>query len=523
MIVDPDDLIEFARTIEGELLTTLSGSSTFTVAVTEKKGIDYTPDSTGKPRHQTYNYTKRVCEQFSETQSLRRSEYGFTAHGSYVLALIDLYIKTFEEQKSSDQKFFSLTAPELPVIFYPAVRKTTTEAKPASDRNKLTFGTKTKERKMRTLTCSAVCGTQKGRRIYTGILPAGDLIDITTVDHYNSSKSPDDPKQGYQRPPERSRITRIGTYLIKNIVEDDDAHGSGLFPTAVTLAARSPLTYDPDTKELTLHYDQKLQVVDGQHRIEGLRYAIREKEELYLKDFPIPFVIMETPDRIVEMNQFRTINGTAKSVRTDLVNSILTAIAASQGDTYISDKDKWRVVVTRVIDRLDKDEESPWHNLILMPDEAGSPKGSDGKVVRATSFMTSLKPVHDWLEYFNFLRDADDLAGKADTVYDLVAPYWEAIQTVVPEAFENPSTYVIQKTPGLFSLHKLLVADLVPHMFRNRIDWTWNNFVKLIEDSPELTDADFWHKSSGRASSYGSMKGFQELYELLRNSIELGN
>jgi DGQHR domain-containing protein len=374
---------------------------------------------------------------------------------------------------------------------------------------------------MRTLTCSAVRGTQKGRRIYTGILNAGDLIDVTTVDHYKSSRTSDDPKQGYQRPPERSRITRIGTYLIKNIVEDDDPNGNGLFPTAVTLAARTPLKYDEDTKQLTISYDHKLQVVDGQHRIEGLRYAIEEKEEHYLKDFPIPFVIMETPDRIVEMNQFRTINGTAKSVRTDLVNSILTAIAASQGDSFITEKDKWRVVVTRVIDHLDKEEGSPWHKLILMPDEAGSPKSSDGKVVRATSFMTSLKPVYDWLDYFNFLRDADDLSGKADTVYSVVAPFWEAVEEVVPDAFESPNNYVIQKTPGLFSLHKLLVADLVPHMFRNRIDWTKDNFVNLIEDSPELTDPDFWHKSSGRASSYGSMKGFQELYELLRNSIEL--
>jgi DGQHR domain-containing protein len=374
---------------------------------------------------------------------------------------------------------------------------------------------------MRTLTCSAVCGIQKGRRIFTGILDAGDLIDITIVDHYSSARTPDDPKQGYQRPPERSRITRIGSYLIKNIVEDDDVNGNGLFPTAVTLAARTPLKYDPETSRLTIEYDKKLQVVDGQHRIEGLRYAIKEKEELYLKEFPIPFVIMETPDRIVEMNQFRTINGTAKSVRTDLVNSILAAIAASRGDEYITEKDKWRVVVTRVIDRLDKDADSPWHNLILMPDEAGSPKSVDGKIVRATSFMTSLKPVYDWLDYFNFLRDADDLATKADVMYDVLAPYWSAIKTVVPDAFESPNDYVIQKTPGLFSLHNLLVKDLVPHLFRNRLDWTWTNFIKLIEESPELSDADFWHKGSGRASSYGSMKGFHELYELLRNSINL--
>lgn len=56
------------------------------------------------------------------------------------------------------------------------------------------------------------------------------------------------------------------------------------------------------------------------------------------------------------------------------------------------------MVVTKVVDRLDKDPSSPWHGLILMPDEAGSPKSTGGKIVRATSFMTSLGPVHGWLK-----------------------------------------------------------------------------------------------------------------------------
>ncbi len=424
-------------------------------------------------------------------------------------------------EKTSDQKFFLDKGDSVHYDPPGLAKNQVSPVKTATSRLDQPVLQKTGEENMTYLTCAAICGKQKGHRIFSGVLNAQDLIDVTTVDHYNSRLTHDDPSQGYQRPPERSRITKIGTYLIKNIVRDDDTHGDGLFPTAVTLAARQPLEYDEETKILKIRYDQKLQVVDGQHRIEGLRYAIKEKEELYLNDFPVPFVIMETPERIVEMNQFRTINGTAKSVRTDLVNSILTSVAAAQGDRFINEKDKWRVIVTRVVDKLDKDEDSPWHNLILMPDEAGSPKGSDGKIVRATSFMTSLKPVYDWLDYFNFLRDADDLAGKADTVYDVVEPFWEAVSWVVPEAFENPNDYVIQKTPGLFSLHKLLVADLVPHMFRHRIDWTRSNFMSLIGDSPELTDADFWHKGSGRASSYGSMKGFQELYELLKNSIEL--
>lgn len=375
---------------------------------------------------------------------------------------------------------------------------------------------------MKKITVTAVCGKQKGRRIFSGILPAEDLIEATTIDHYRSYLRPDDPTQGYQRPPERTRITKIGSYLINNIVSDDQGNGNGLFPTAVTLAARKTLEYNEETLQLVLPLDEKLQIVDGQHRIEGLRYAIAEKGEEYLKDFPIPFVVMETPDRIVEMNQFRTINGTAKQVRTDLVNAILTATASTHGDTFVPDKDKWRVVVTHVVDRLDNDKDSPWNGLILMADETGSPTGSESKVVRATSFMTSLKPVYEALEYFRFLKDRPDLKGKSDMVYDVVAPFWSALMEVVPEAFEEPNQYVIQKTPGLFSLHKLLTTDLIPYMSTKGMDdWKIESFVQILEESPEICDASFWHKSSSRASAYGSMKGFQELYKLLRDSLNI--
>ena len=366
------------------------------------------------------------------------------------------------------------------------------------------------------VSCPAVSAEQNGTRVFVGIMPAKDLISVTTVDHFDSSLPPDDPKQGYQRPPERSRITKIGSHLIKAILHGE-SQGGGLFPTAVVLAARKPLKFQNGRLSID---GGKLQVIDGQHRIAGLRYAIEEKLEADLEDFPIAFVAMELGDHIIEMNQFTIINGTAKSVRTDLVNSILTATAASRGDDAVADKDRWRVVVTKVVDRLDKDTESPWHGLILMPDETGSPKGAaNGKIVRATSFMSSLKPVYSWLEETKFLEQCTGLEGEADKVYDVVAAFWHALRQVSPEVFAAPDDHVMQKTPGLFSLHKLL-RYLLPVMFQGRQPWTKDNFVKFLESSPEITDAHFWHKDADRAGAYGSMKGFEDLYELLRDSVE---
>ena len=57
-------------------------------------------------------------------------------------------------------------------------------------------------------------------------------------------------------------------------------------------------------------------------------------------------------------------------------------------------------------------------------------------------------------------------------------------------------------------------------MFQGRQPWTKENFVKFLESSPEITDSQFWHKDADRAAAYGSVKGFEDLYELLRDSVE---
>lgn len=371
----------------------------------------------------------------------------------------------------------------------------------------------------KTLTLSVVPGVQNGSRIFAGLAEAGALINFTTVDHYKSPAAPDDPSQGYQRPPERSRITRIGSFLIKHILESTEADG-GFFPTAVLLASRKPIHFNATNKSITLRLDQPLQIIDGQHRIAGLRYAIEEKGKNDLSTFSIPFVIVETPDRIIEMNQFRIINGTAKSVRTDLVNAILTATVAKHGDSAVKDSERWKVVVTRVVDRLDKDPGSPWAGLILMPDEAGSPKSNNGKITRATSFMTSLRPVYQWLKELQFLDKCGSINEEADRVYEVVASFWRAVQQAVPDPFSDPGEYVIQRTPGLFSLHKLLVGYLLPVMWQGRRQWSTENFLAFVKESPEITDPMFWHSKESRASAFGSMKGFEELYQLLRDSVE---
>lgn len=354
----------------------------------------------------------------------------------------------------------------------------------------------------------AVPSRQDDIRLFVGAAKARDLIHLTTVDEYKPSLDPNDPAQGYQRPPERSRITRIGKYLIAG-------EGGGLFPTAVLLAARTPLDYDRREGKVRVTSDSPLQIVDGQHRLAGLRYAIVEKDATALGDYSIPFVIMETPDRITEMKQFLIVNGTAKQVRTDLVNMILTATYADVERGNIPRKDIWKIVVSNVVDRLAKSEDSPWYEKIGLPGDAG--KGTT-KPIRATSLITSLRPVYMWLKdasgLFDSVRSIDD---EIDLMYDIVVAYWQAIQDVVPDAFSEPTEFVIQKTPGVFSLH-LLLRRLLGDMYRGRRNFDRETFREFVVDHPEITSPDFWRRGQGRASDFGSMKGFHDLFEILEDA-----
>lgn len=359
-----------------------------------------------------------------------------------------------------------------------------------------------------TATFEVVPSEQDNVKLFIGVAKAKDLIQVTTVDPYNPKLSPTDPQQGYQRPPERGRITRIGRYLIEE-------QGGGLFPTAVLLSSRTPLIYDKKEGTITVTSESKLQIVDGQHRLAGLRYVIEEKEEARFENYNIPFVIMVTPDRLVEMTQFRIVNGTAKQVRTDLVNMILTATYSGMKRSEIPNSDRWKIVVSNVVDKLAKDPQSPWRDIITLPGENTSRK-EGGKVVRATSFITSLQPVYVWLKDTSGILDqhCHSIEDEIGYMYNVVADYWHALQRIVPDAFQSPNDYVIQKTPGLFSLHKLL-RHLLGNMYRGRRTFDENTFFEFLSAGEDIKDSEFWLSESGRASAFGSMKGFEDLYEII--------
>lgn len=357
-------------------------------------------------------------------------------------------------------------------------------------------------------------------------MKAGDLATFTVVHPYDASKLPDDPKQGYQRPPEKPRIKKFANWL-----RQESENGNKVrMPTAILLSARgSDLVLAPNGT-ITLRENEKLPLIDGQHRTRGFEYVTKEKGMTEFADFEVPVVIMLDIDKVGEMRQFSTVNGTQKSVRTDLVNMILTQLTEQGGDEAIKDSEHWKVVVSKVVIALNGDRTGPWSDQIVMPDQktyskdeiSRDPSLEHRRVIRATSFMTSLKPIDNYLHEHGF-ADEDTIDSRSKKLCEVVDAFWRAIRQLNPGCFKESNSYVIQKTPGIFALHQLCLR-VMKDMHIGHRKWTEDQFKDVLSNCEELSQPEFWFVGTseadrGDAGKYGSMKGFSELSSLLYQSL----
>jgi DGQHR domain-containing protein len=363
---------------------------------------------------------------------------------------------------------------------------------------------------------------QDGHTVYLTSIRAEDLEEFTKIDRFDPALPIDHPDQGYQRSEEMPRVKKLANWLRQNL---DDGDGV-LMPTSLLASTRKgKLNYDKERCTITLSAKEKIHLVDGQHRRAGLLYAINEKGRDELRDFQVPLIIVEGLSTEDEMRQFAVVNSTQKSVRTDLVNMILTQLAAGEGDDVIRPKEQWKVVVSRALQALNSDSSGPWYDMVVMPNETGfnkneveeEPTLAHKKLVRATSFMSSLKPIYDYLDQSLWDVQGLSTAERGEQLAAIVSAFWSAIRRLNKEAFERPGDYVLQKTPGLFALHRIC-KRVLPVMYEARRPWDVENFVTMLEPCAELHDPTFWERVGGDASKYGSMKGFAELADLLWES-----
>ena len=347
-----------------------------------------------------------------------------------------------------------------------------------------------------------------GVSILVTALTRGQLTEYAEIDRW----SPDN-EEGYQRPLLDRRLREIAKY-----VQSEE----GIFPTSVLAATRSgtdnPTVFEPTDNLtggsqfgwLTIPDGAVLQIVDGQNRLFGVERAYVNTGDPILEDYPFPVTIMEDVDRYMEMIHFNIVNTRQKRMPTDIVDRHLVQMQEVMGLNMIASsgarglKQYRQATATKVVDQL-YEADSPWQYNIAIPGVAGRDQG----LVRQHAMVASLEPVlkDEWIKAQNPL---------VETVVALLCNYWNALNDVWPEAFQEPSDYRIQATVGIYSLHMFL-PTVIQRCLSHR-DISRSRIAELIEGM-DITSS-FWHKTEGDPYTLGTgMASIRALAQYFINEL----
>ncbi len=268
-----------------------------------------------------------------------------------------------------------------------------------------------------------------GHPLYLFTLTATEVLQVADV----SRVSRDEASKliGYQRPEVRSHVQDIIDYLNS---------GPVLFPNAIILAlssratfkgSRGPRTNDGLATAGTLALPMpapgqpKLAwIVDGQQRAIALSHAERS-------DFPVPVAAFVADAVSLQRDQFVRVNNT-RPLPPSLVTELLPEV-----DAPLPQRLSVRKAPSVVCDRLNTDEQSPFHKMIkrasTRADTAHTAVIADNSVVSMIQKSLASGCLYP---FRNLTNNEIDIDG----IHQALCTYWSAVRDVFPDAWGKPAT-----------------------------------------------------------------------------------
>lgn len=327
---------------------------------------------------------------------------------------------------------------------------------------------------------------QSGGVFYLCVVPVSMLLDRVRVDTFTSVG-----KDGYQRSLSAVRARAFGRYIL----------GGNYSPLSVLVNVREADAITGGEGAIEIREGVELWVVDGQHRVEGFRFAVQQDPDV--GSMEVPVILMNQPSGYQEAWQFITINKTQKGVRTDLAERFLDQALKKEGRAALQDmRDQgalrgilrnieWVGKALAIADTLNAGKGHAWYGKIRLPNE---PKY--GTLVAQKSFTDSLEPI---------LKDAFFQGKDAEAIAAALTNYWDAIMELTQAAFDSPQDHVIQKTTGVFVMHRVFprISELCRDRYGNRV-LTRERIAGVLSKASMMT-ADYW-ASDGAAGKRGTSK-----------------
>lgn len=356
--------------------------------------------------------------------------------------------------------------------------------------------------------------TQNGTKLYVCTLTAKELITNhnVKVDYFSAAGN-----DGYQRKPSSARAKDFARY-IKN--------AKGICPNSVLINIRGEIgNFKPISASfgtLNLPDDTIFWIVDGQHRIEGLRELIEQDSSF--ASFPCVVILMTANSEYEEAKQFMIINKTQKGVRADLAERFIARMAKREGTKELLNMPKatirdieWRPRATDIVDILNNETtdavnddfyENPWYKKIQLPNE---PRGTT--TISQSAFEDSLK----------ILLDNPIFAGYGNKeLCVILVRYWNAILELCPAAKIQPDKFVIQRATGAAVLHRILPRVIaLATLGGEKI--SKETIRRVLKNMPDGMNEIFW-STDGVAGVIGTnQKAISILTSRVHEFLETGN
>jgi DGQHR domain-containing protein len=325
--------------------------------------------------------------------------------------------------------------------------------------------------------------------LYATSLKVSDLLiqnfySVETLDPDN------DNDRGYQRLLNKARAKRLCDYILEG-QESKDA----FLPTSIFMATHKNIdfNYTNNTIEIDINTIGPFSVVDGQHRVEGLRMAA-ERDSRVL-DFEVPVNIAINLPKIAQMCHFLIVNTTQKSVERGVEQRIYQRLTQALEIEDIPNLPKWISktiqkgeddLALKYVDFLNSDPESPWLNKIKMANQ----ETNDG-TINQQSFVKSIKK-------YVLVANNPIMIQTADKQHKIFLNYWKAITNIL--GIEEPTVLFKYNGVELFCrfsvpfFNKMInMPDFKVSTMQNVLEQT---FEEVEGDYAGVGHTDFWIKGS---------------------------
>ncbi len=221
--------------------------------------------------------------------------------------------------------------------------------------------------------------------LYTTSMKVSDLLrddfyNVETLDPENSDK-------GYQRLLNKARANKLSDYIVKGQDSQD-----AFLPTSVFLATDKSIPHNEKNNTIVIDISSvcPFSVVDGQHRLEGLKMATSKDSRVL--NFEIPVNIAVDLPKIAQMCHFLIVNSTQKSVDKSVEQRIISRLSEVLETEDIPSLPKWILntvqrgeveKAVKYVDFLNETEDSPWFKKIVMANSPAKNAINQRSFVRA--------------------------------------------------------------------------------------------------------------------------------------------